>query len=293
MFVSPGSVAAEDPKPEESKPVVWPELSKTAIPLNKKKTVWLDAKPKKVILKTQVVLEKGLLEMVCCLSGRKEHESILALDGKAADVHAGLVALGISPGEVAKVYPEYVPPKGPKLNLVVAVEGKDGKVKRTDVRKWIRSATRRYFATELKSLPKEIKLPKEPDLRYDEKFSELFYFGTMSEKDRQTCLALSSDKIFQKAVNAIFEKSQPKKMEAEWIFTGSTFDKDPETGKEYYMAEGGRFICVANFYEATIDIAEKSSAENGELVYEADPNLVPVLGTPVLLEISLKAEDKK
>ena len=38
-----------------------------------------------------------------------------------------------------------------------------------------------------------------------------------------------------------------KAMTYPWVFAGSRFWTDEETGKQYYQAEGGDFICVSNF----------------------------------------------
>ena len=286
----------EEPKAVKKAPLKWAPLPPNAKPLNKKQTVWIDSKEKRIYLKTQIALKEGMLEMLCCVKDRqKEHESILTFDGKAMMLHAGLIALGVKPGKAVKLYPKYIPPQGQELDLNVIWIDKKGKVQRTSAKNWIRTATRKYFVATLAKLPKGLKLPGEPDLRHDEKFKELFFFGIMSKKQKDACLAFSKEPQFQNAVREIYKKSQPKQFNAKWLFTGSKFVKDPKTGKEYYLAEEGRFICVANFPEATIDVTEKSSGENGALTYEAHADRVPPLGAPVLLEISIhkKAAEKK
>ena len=66
-----------------------PKKTSKPVPLNKPGTILLDAANKKVILKTQVVLRDGFLEMFLCRKHTKEHESILAIDGRAFDIHTG------------------------------------------------------------------------------------------------------------------------------------------------------------------------------------------------------------
>lgn len=68
-----------------------------------------------------------------------------------------------------------------------------------------------------------------------------------------------------------------------WVFAGSTFWQNPETGERRYMAEDGDLICVANFPAATLDLPLESSQANASLVFEAFTENIPPLGTPVTL----------
>lgn len=84
-----------------------------------------------------------------------------------------------------------------------------------------------------------------------------------------------------------------KTMSQPWVFAGSGFWKDEETGKEYYMAEGGDLICVSNFSTATLDIPIESSQANEGLLFEANTKQIPEIGTPVRLVLKPKLEKKK
>lgn len=79
-----------------------------------------------------------------------------------------------------------------------------------------------------------------------------------------------------------------------FVFAGSRFWTDPETGRQYYQAEGGDFICVSNFSTAMLDIPVPSSQSNEALEYEAFTERIPPLGTPVrlILKPVLDAEKK-
>src|SRR5438034_1257921 len=55
----------------------------------------------------------------------------------------------------------------------------------------------------------------------------------------------------------------------DWVFAGSGFFKDEETGKEHYKANGGDLICVSNFPTATLDLPIESSKDNADLMFEA------------------------
>lgn len=74
-----------------------------------------------------------------------------------------------------------------------------------------------------------------------------------------------------------------KPMTNNWVFAGSGFWKDEETGKEYYLAEAGDLVCVSNFSSATLDIPIESSQLNNGLMFEANTKKIPAIGTPVRL----------
>lgn len=82
-----------------------------------------------------------------------------------------------------------------------------------------------------------------------------------------------------------------KPMKQNWVFAGSGFYTDPDTGKRYYMAEAGDFICVSNFATATLDVPIESTASTDGLLFEANPDRTPELGTPVRLVLSVKKKE--
>jgi hypothetical protein len=77
-----------------------------------------------------------------------------------------------------------------------------------------------------------------------------------------------------------------------FVFAGSTFWTDPETGKQHYQAEGGDFVCVSNFGTAMLDIPAKSSQSNEELEFEAFTERIPPLGAPVRLVFKPKLKEQ-
>jgi hypothetical protein len=72
-----------------------------------------------------------------------------------------------------------------------------------------------------------------------------------------------------------------QEMKQPWVFAGSYFWKDKETGREYYQAEGGDFVCVSNFSTALLDIPIESSPSDEDLMFEAFTERIPPRGTPV------------
>lgn len=270
---------------------------KQAIPMNPQRTLWLDRQEKAVYVQSHVVLTAGLLEMLCCPAGTKEHESILASPCPPQLVHAALLALGAETGKPAEFGDPFRPPQGEKLELTLFWENEQGKLQRQDARQWVRTATRRYFVVPLETFPPDLKLPEESDLKYDAQRRELLHYSVLEAAQARQLQQLSADTAFRRAIDALRDASQPQPLRAEWIFVGSAFQVDPETGKQYYLADGGDFICVANFPSAMIDVAMLSSASDDSRGFEANSDVVPPLGTPVLIKIQrtrdLKPGDKK
>ncbi|QDT63783.1 YdjY domain-containing protein [Calycomorphotria hydatis] len=279
-FCIAGTATAEDePKPS-------PELPKTAVALNKAGTVHIDKPGNRLLLKTQVVLCEGTLEMLLCRKGTKEHESILSLDAASANVHAGLLALGVESGKPVSYQPTFQPPRGTEIDIFANWIDNDGKEQRVDAREWIRSSTHRYFEAPLPEIPADLKLAEDSKLRYDDFHKVLFWHGIMSQEQKEKLSKLSTDKTFQQAIKSLHEQSQPKEMTATFVFAGSGFLVDTETGQQRYMAENGNVICVANFPSAMIDVAENSSSQGtSNLTYEVHPDRVPDLRTVVILEL--------
>ena len=79
-----------------------------------------------------------------------------------------------------------------------------------------------------------------------------------------------------------------KAMTHPFVFAGSSFWTDAETGKRNYQAEGGDFICVSNFSTAMLDIPVESSQANTDLAFEAFTERIPPLGAPVRLVLRPK-----
>ena len=95
-----------------------------------------------------------------------------------------------------------------------------------------------------------------------------------------------------RAQDWIREIKSKKAMTHPFIFAGSNFFVDEETGKQFYMAEGGELICVSNFSSATMDLPVESSQSTEGLLFEAFTERVPPEETPVRLVLMPKAAEK-
>jgi len=263
-----------------------PQLAGKLTSLNKQRSVLLDRHGKRVLLKSKVVLREGLLEMLCCLSQTKEHESVLAVDARAFVIHAALLAVGAKPGHPVQFSPKFEPPSGQTIDIFLQWADEKGKLHRVKAQQWIRHATHRFYAAQLKKRPPGLTIPKMSELFYDERNKELSWFGHMTKDQRDQLLELSKDAQYRKAIRGFFQQSQPKKMKHEWVFAGSDTFVDEETGEKFYEAEQGDVICLANFPSAMIDVGAQSSASGkSNLLFEADTDKIPPVGTKVTIEL--------
>lgn len=80
-------------------------------------------------------------------------------------------------------------------------------------------------------------------------------------------------------------------MQEYWVFAGSSFWVNEQTGEKYYQAEEGFLICLANFSTAMLDIPVESSDAAGQLVFEAFTERIPPLGTRVTVVLTPRLEE--
>jgi hypothetical protein len=259
------------------------------VALDPKGIVQLDHVGKRLLVKTRIVLREGFLEMLCCPAQTKEHESILAVDGKAYVIHAGLLALGAKTGAPVQYQPTFHPATGQPVDIFLQWADADGKPHRVKAQEWIRYATHRYFVVTMDQLPTGLTLPERDDalpIRFFPKFKQLTWFGPMSVQQRDKLLTLSRDAAYRKAIGTFFDQSQSRQLDAGWVFVGSGYYLDERTGKKTYIAEGGDLICVSNFPDAMLDLAIKSTDKQDEgLLFEAWTERIPPRGTEVTMEL--------
>jgi hypothetical protein len=84
-----------------------------------------------------------------------------------------------------------------------------------------------------------------------------------------------------RAQDWVTQTANGKPMQHDWVFAGSGFWKDPDTGIEHYRANGGDLICLSNFPTATLDLPIESSQANADLMFQANSGVIPPKGTKV------------
>lgn len=100
--------------------------------------VWADKKNRRVVVDGYIAIDNGQLEMLACIVGTKEHESVVAVFSRAQFIHAGLLAVGAKVGKPVAWEPEYQPPTGSEIQVLALWRDKDGSKKNIDTRQWVR-----------------------------------------------------------------------------------------------------------------------------------------------------------
>jgi hypothetical protein len=89
-----------------------------------------------VDIESTVCLRQGLLELIACTKGTKEHESIVVVHAKPMHIHLALLLLGAKNGNPAMRRPTNedgtqwidVPPSGDPVDVYLVLKSKDGKL---------------------------------------------------------------------------------------------------------------------------------------------------------------------
>jgi hypothetical protein len=74
-----------------------------------------------------------------------------------------------------------------------------------------------------------------------------------------------------------------KELDCNWVFAGSQFRTDEETGKEYYLADSGELICVLSLSGAMLDLPRLGYGALESRTFEAFAEHMPPKGTPTTL----------
>jgi hypothetical protein len=84
-----------------------------------------------------------------------------------------------------------------------------------------------------------------------------------------------------------------KELSSDWVFAGSRFVKNFEEGKpDFYLANDGDVICVANFESALLDLPFNSSKVDAERSFVAFTERIPPKDTKVTLLLEPVPEKK-
>ncbi len=94
----------------------------------------LDMARRQVIVAAKVALRQGALEFLLCKEGTKDYESVLTTKAEPSNVHAALLALGLSPGKPGRWVKSdgdparFVAPAGALVDVAIRWKGKAGEV---------------------------------------------------------------------------------------------------------------------------------------------------------------------
>ena len=83
-----------------------------------------------------------------------------------------------------------------------------------------------------------------------------------------------------------------KALESNWVFAGSLFITDEETGQRYYTADSGELICVLSLPTAMLDLPIRSYGAIEARMFEAFEEHLPPPGTPITILLKPILKDK-
>jgi hypothetical protein len=86
-----------------------------------------------------------------------------------------------------------------------------------------------------------------------------------------------------------------KPLDVNWVFGGSRFQVDQQTGQKHYLADDGDFICVLNSPDGMLDLPIESASALEARLFESNLENLPPSGTAltlVLRPLEPKKSDK-
>ena len=129
--VSRGAEPASDQKPAPERSAAEPARKDLKLP-----GLVINFQKRCVDIEATICLDEGMLELIACMKGSKEHESIVAIEAKPMHIHTALLLLGANNGTPAMSKPVdeqktqwiHVPPQGDPVNVYLVFETADGKM---------------------------------------------------------------------------------------------------------------------------------------------------------------------
>jgi hypothetical protein len=84
-----------------------------------------------------------------------------------------------------------------------------------------------------------------------------------------------------------------KQLDVNWVFAGSLFWEDKDTGEKSYLADRGDFISVLNLPTALLDVPIASASAIESRLFEGFVEHMPPQGTPVTMILTPKLKTAK
>ncbi len=100
---------------------------------------------RRIVLQAEACQSQYGLEFFLCRRNTKEYESLLRTDARGVDLHAALLAMGLTPGKPARwtgIGPDakFMPPQGPELKITLRWKAQ-GKIRTCQAGDWLATAT--------------------------------------------------------------------------------------------------------------------------------------------------------
>ncbi len=106
----------------------------------------VDLKNRRIIMDAEVCKPTYGLEFFMCKGNEKSYESVLSTEAQAWQLHAGLLALGLTPGKPARwssgygADAKFMPPQGAELKIEMKWKDADGKEQTAEAGDWLAPA---------------------------------------------------------------------------------------------------------------------------------------------------------
>jgi len=148
-FVGAAAIVAQDQSPRgesgateahKPNPALEAAIKKLKIP-----GLVINLEERCVDIESRICLDKGMLELVACTKGSKEHESIVAIEARPMHIHTALLLLGADAGNPAirqaadgenKIWIDQ-PPRGSAVDVLLVFPDKAGKLAEHPISKFI------------------------------------------------------------------------------------------------------------------------------------------------------------
>jgi len=216
--------------------------------------ITIDLKKQRVDIEATVCLVNGRLELIACTRGTKEHESILSVRARPKHVHLGLLLLGAKNGK-------------PAMRRLV---GDDDR-------------TQRWIDVPPRGDPIGVSLVLTDDVG---KTAEHPISTFISRYGRAHDAADGADSEAAEDDRAAVEKFPDT-----FLFAGSHVIHD-DKGRARYMADAqGHVISIATFGDELLCLPRWYSGDNEHLMWQANPDKLPKVGTKVTLRLRPKKTD--
>ena len=210
----------------------------------------LDLNKKCIDLEATICLDDGLLELVACTKGSKEHESIVAVSARAMHIHTALLLLGANNGhpamrkQVGREKKRWinVPPKGDEIRVFLITTSATGK---------------------------QIERP----------ISDFIIRSKLRVDEVDGTVIAAPNEAKKTAVTAKEQFSNT------FLFVGSHLRKTGKGPPQYLADSSGNVISIATFGDELLCLPFHETQENNALMWRIKPKSLPKAGTQVILRL--------
>lgn len=242
LSVGLAHVRADEPTPNN--PALEAAIKKLKIP-----GVAIHLPERYIDIDGRICLDKGMLELVACAKGSKEHESIVAVEARPMHIHTALLLIGAEAGNPATRRRSLdkdqrwidVPPSGSAVDVLLVFPDKSGKILEHPISN---------FMTRSSS--------------WQEPPTPANAAGSRSRETRAT------DRQFPTHT---------------FLFAGSRLVEDGKGPRKYLSDESGNVISIVTFGDEMLCLPDIHSDQKDALEWQVNAAGLPSVGTKVTLRL--------